>query len=107
MRRASGIRETGRFWGRWVGLLSLLAAGALQAQPVGTTFTYQGRLTDAGNPANGAYDLQLRLFDAASGGAQVGPTLARDDVVVTNGLFTVSLDFGASAFNGCESLASG
>jgi len=71
-----------------------LAAGPLQAQPVGTAFTYQGLLTDAGNPADGAYDLQLALFDAASGGAQVGPTLTRDDVAVASGLFTVSLDFG-------------
>ncbi len=99
MRRASdrGIRETGRDRrpGLWVGLFCLLAAGALQAQPVGTTFTYQGRLTDAGNPASGAYDLELALFDAAGGGTQVGSTLTRDDVVVTNGLFTVNLDFGA------------
>jgi hypothetical protein len=73
----------------------LLSARALVAQPVGTAFTYQGRLTDAGNPATGAYDLQLALFDAASGGAQVGSTLTRDDVVVANGLFTIPLDFGA------------
>jgi hypothetical protein len=76
---------------------TILTAGAALAgaQPVGTVFTYQGRLTDAGNPATGAYDLQLALFDAASGGAQIGSTLTRDDVAVTNGLFTVSLDFGA------------
>jgi hypothetical protein len=73
----------------------LTGAAVAGAQPVGTAFTYQGRLTDAGNPANGSYDLQLALFDAASGGAQVGATLTRDDVVVTNGLFTISLDFGA------------
>ena len=80
-----------------VALATLLGAGpgAVFAQPVGTAFTYQGRLTDAGNPASGAYDLQLALFDAASGGAQIGTTLTRDDVAVTNGLFTVSLDFGA------------
>ena len=76
-------------------LIGLGATGSLQAQPVGTAFTYQGRLTDAGNPANAPYDLQFSLFDAASGGAQVGATLSRDDVVVTNGLFTVSLDFGS------------
>jgi hypothetical protein len=78
-----------------LGTLALLWAGPLVAQPIGTAFTYQGRLTDAGNPASGAYDLQLALFDAASGGAQVGPTLSRDDVALANGLFTVSLDFGA------------
>jgi hypothetical protein len=72
-----------------------LATGAA-AQPIGTAFTYQGRLADAGSPANGPYDLQLALFDAAAGGAQVGPLVTRDDVVVADGLFTVSLDFGAA-----------
>jgi hypothetical protein len=64
------------------------------AQPLGTTFTYQGRLTEGGGPANGGYDLQFVLFDAATGGTQVGPVVTRDDILVTNGLFTVSLDFG-------------
>jgi hypothetical protein len=76
-------------------LLTLLPAPSALSQPVGTAFTYQGRLNDGGTPATGAYDLQLALFDAASGGAPVGPTLTLDDVVVTSGLFTVSLDFGA------------
>src|SRR6185503_5395210 len=76
-------------------LLALLPVAAVRAQPVGTAFTYQGRLTDGGGPASGAYDLELALFDAAAGGAQVGPTLTRDDVAVAEGLFTVSLDFGA------------
>jgi hypothetical protein len=90
-RRILGRRSPGT----WAWLVGLLAAGTLHAQPIGTSFTYQGRLTDAGSPASGAYDLQLALFDAASGGAQVGPTLTRDDVVVGDGLFTTSLDFGA------------
>jgi hypothetical protein len=89
-RAFSSRRRPGLAW-----LIALLAAAPLGAQPVGTAFTYQGRLLDAGSPATGTYDLQVALFDAASGGAQVGPTLTRDDVVVTNGLFTVSLDFGA------------
>ena len=37
--------------------------------PVGTTFTYQGRLIDGGIAANGAYDLRFKLFDAATGRA--------------------------------------
>ncbi|HET9317351.1 MAG TPA: hypothetical protein VFQ51_17300, partial [Vicinamibacteria bacterium] len=86
-------RLRGRLWA--LGTIALLWAGPLRAQPIGTAFTYQGRLTDAGNPASGPYDLQLVLFDAATGGGQVGPTLSRDDVAVANGLFTVSLDFGA------------
>lgn len=65
-----------------------------------TAFTYQGRLTDGGSPANGVYDLRFILYDAETGGAQVGGIVAKEDVTVTNGLFSVELDFGASAFTG-------
>ncbi len=68
---------------------------------VGTAFTYQGRLSDGGSPANGAYDLRFSLFDAASGGAQVGSTLTNNDVIVASGLFNVSLDFGV-VFDGSQ-----
>ncbi|MCA9870802.1 MAG: hypothetical protein KDH90_25960 [Anaerolineae bacterium] len=68
--------------------------------PVSTVFTYQGRLTDSGSPANGAYDLRFSLFDAASSGAQIGSTQTLNDVAVTDGYFTVSLDFGATVFQG-------
>jgi hypothetical protein len=67
---------------------------------LGSGFSYQGRLTDAGSPANGAYDLRFILYDAETGGAQVGSTVEKGDVAVTNGLFSTDLDFGASAFNG-------
>jgi hypothetical protein len=61
---------------------------------VGTAFTYQGRLVDSSNPANGTFDFRFILYDTEVGGAQVGPTLTKDDLVVTDGLFTVLLDFG-------------
>ncbi len=67
--------------------------------PQGTAFTYQGRLTNAGAPAGGSYDFEFRLFDASSGGAQVGPTVPVTGLPVTAGLFTAALDFG-SAFAG-------
>jgi hypothetical protein len=67
-----------------------------------TAFDYQGRLSDGGNPANGSYDLQFRLFDALTSGSQIASTLVREDVVVTNGVFGVSLDFGAAAFPGAN-----
>src|SRR5438477_3557302 len=85
------------------GLAVLVAVGAasVRAQPPqGTAFTYQGRLTTSGAPATGSYDLQFLLYDASSGGAQVGPLLQRINVAVASGLFTVSLDFGAGAFAG-------
>ena len=71
------------------------------ATALGTGFTYQGRLTDAGSPANATYDIRFILYDAETGGAQVGTvTIAKEDVSVVNGLFSVDLDFGATAFNG-------
>ncbi|MCK4451743.1 MAG: hypothetical protein KAX26_14250, partial [Anaerolineae bacterium] len=67
---------------------------------VGTVFTYQGRLTDGGSPANGEYDFQFELYDAASGGAQVGSMVPKENTAVTDGLFTVELDFGSGIFTG-------
>ena len=86
-----------------VALLSLMAAlPAAQAQgPVSSVFTYQGQLFDGVLPAEGTYDLQFKLFTAPTTppGVQVGATQVFDNVPVTDGLFTVGLDFG-SQFNG-------
>jgi hypothetical protein len=67
--------------------------GAAPQALVGMGFTYQGRLTDGGIPANGAYDFGFVLQDAPSSGNQVASTYVQD-VEVTEGLFTVELDFG-------------
>jgi hypothetical protein len=67
---------------------------------VGTAFTYQGSLKDGANPASGQYDLQFTLFDAATGGNQVGSPVTVSNQTVSEGLFTVQLDFGASSFEG-------
>jgi len=80
-------------------LLALLAAPS-EAAPLGTAFTYQGRLTDGSGPATGNYDLQFIMRDAASGGNQIGATLVNSPVAVNNGLSTVTLDFGSSPFDG-------
>lgn len=48
-----------------VSLLLLCLSLSVAAQT--TAFTYQGKLTDAGNPANDNYDLQFKLFDALIG----------------------------------------
>ncbi|MFZ1701705.1 MAG: tail fiber domain-containing protein [Pyrinomonadaceae bacterium] len=71
----------------------VLFVGATSAQT--TAFTYQGSLNDGANPANGNYDLEFRLFDAVSGGAQQGATVTVNSVAVANGMFSVSLDFGS------------
>jgi Chaperone of endosialidase len=79
--------------------LTALLALATLARAQGTAFTYQGRLTENGATANGANDFTFTLYDAASGGATVGVSNVVNDLAVTNGLFTVTLDFGA-AFDG-------
>ena len=83
-----------------VALVILLGATAASAQT--TSFTYQGRLTDGGTPANGNYDLQFALWTSLTNGVQVGSTQTSNTVAVSNGVFTVSLDFGANAFPGCR-----
>src|SRR5947209_3746818 len=77
-------------------LLTLaMLADANHVSAQGTAFTYQGRLTDGGNPANGAYDLTFTLFNASSGGATLGASNVFNDLLISNGLFTVTLEFGA------------
>ena len=61
----------------------------------GTAFTYQGRLSDTGNAANGSYDLQFTLYSSATGPGSVAGPIPKPGVVLSNGLFTVTLDFGA------------
>ncbi len=63
-------------------------------------FTYQGRLMDNGQPANGSYDIRVALTDALNGGNQIGTALTNAPVPVSNGLFLVVLDFGGEAFDG-------
>jgi hypothetical protein len=82
-------------------VLVFLAGGApagLLAQ--GTAFQYQGQLIDGGVPANAAYDLRFAVYDAGVNGNLVGTAITNLDVPVSNGLFSVTLDFGANVFAG-------
>ncbi|MEK7684426.1 MAG: hypothetical protein AAB466_03275, partial [Verrucomicrobiota bacterium] len=80
-------------------LTSLLLLGHLLTATAQTTaFTYNGRLADSGTPANGTYELQFTLHAAASAGSALGSAIAV--APVANGLFTVTLDFGATVFSG-------
>ena len=80
-------------------ILFVLSVNATFSQT--TEFTYQGKLNDNGNPANASYDMQFKLFDATNNGNQVGSTITRQGIQVTNGIFTVRLDFGAN-FDGTD-----
>jgi hypothetical protein len=84
---------------RIIALLGLLS-GIVTASPLGTAFTYHGRLTDGSSPANGSYDFRFAVYDAASGGTQQGATIAADALDVANGLFLTTLDFSTGVFSG-------
>ncbi len=73
----------------------LLLSGSVYSQPTG--FTYQGVLKTGEAPANGQFDFTVKLFDAS--GTQLGNTNSFSNITVTNGLYTLVLDFGEN-FNG-------
>src|SRR5207248_447770 len=56
---------------------------------------FQGTLKDSANPANGNYDFDFLLYDASSGGTQLGTTQSKANIAVLNGIFAVLLDFGS------------
>ena len=88
-------------------MLTILALGLMiwlvgftEAAPMGTAWTYQGRLIDANNVADGEYDFQFKLYDAKTAGVQQASTFDVNDLDVIDGYFTVELDFGSDVFNG-------
>jgi hypothetical protein len=83
-------------------LLTAVLALATEARAQTTAFTYQGRLMVNGAPANGTNDLTFTLYNAASAGATLGVSNVVNDLAISNGLFTVTLDYGASAFDGSD-----
>ncbi len=77
--------------------VSLSHAGTSMSQS--NAFTYQGQLSASGSAANGNYDMTFALFDAATGGNQVGATVLASQYPVAAGLFTIDLKF-PGAFTG-------
>jgi formylglycine-generating enzyme required for sulfatase activity len=87
----------------------LLIAGSLlgsrlshsaAAAPLGSGFSYQGRLLESGAPANGRFDLRFELFGGETGGSPSAEALTAANVAISNGLFTTILDFGTNVFAG-------
>src|SRR5262249_51355595 len=73
------------------------AKAARAATPLGTGFTYQGQLRQNGSPVTGTRNLRFSLWDAQStspgvGGDQLGASQTLDNVSVSGGLFTVTLN---------------
>lgn len=91
-------------------LISLVSAAVIAAAcgsavaQVGTAITYQGQLKNSGNAVNSATDMEFSLWTAASGGSQVGSTVTSLAVSVTQGLFTVPIDFGVNPYTADQAL---
>ena len=86
-------------------LPSLFAPARSSAQTAATgAFTYQGQILNSGQAYSGTADLEFALYDAVTGGAQVGATQTVSGVTVASGVFTVTLNgagqFGTSPFSG-------
>jgi len=73
---------------------------AVHSDPLGAAFTYQGELVEAGVPGNGNYQMTFELFDAVSGGNSKSMVIGPFGVNVSDGIFTVELDFGPGPFDG-------
>lgn len=80
--------------------LILLVVMNSQLTPVyaqGTAITYQGRFNDSGIPYNGNAEFQPTLWSAPTEGSLIASNSPNQIAVsVTNGLFTLTLDFGTN-----------
>jgi len=85
-----------------IALLTLSAGVSAQTTTLSSTFTYQGYLTGANGAVSGTCDFQFSLYDALTSGAQIGTTLTKTNVTVSNGTFSTPLDFGVTAFDGAD-----
>ncbi len=74
-------------------VIGFVSVGHAAPQP--SSFTYQGRLTDAGGPVDTTVNATFRLFDAQVGGSQIGADIVRI-VTPDDGVFSETLDFGLS-----------
>lgn len=79
---------------RLIMTLLIIVASVSLVEAQQTAFSYQGKLTDNGAPANGNYDLQFDLWSAITNGNQVSPRKTVANVPVNGGVFTVTVDFG-------------
>lgn len=78
----------------------LLFSTIVNADPVGTRFSYQGQLLDNGLAQTGDFTFEFSLYADESGGSSLATMPEMTGVPVNNGLFTVELDFGDAHFDG-------
>lgn len=81
-------------------LCAIVTSAAEAGTPQSTLFTYQGKLSANGQPANGNFDMTFRLYDAETSGSPVGNAYFASQYPVANGMFTIDLGFPGVTFNG-------
>ncbi len=81
-------------------LLSTINDHLSTALAQGTAFSYQGQLQNNGSPASGTYNLTFSLFTNSTSGTAVAGPVTNNAVAITNGLFTVLINFGSDPFTG-------
>ncbi|HTY88054.1 MAG TPA: tail fiber domain-containing protein [Candidatus Acidoferrum sp.] len=87
---------------RIIAICYLLSAISEMACAQGTAFSYQGRLNDGSGPAGGIYDLRFAIYDLVTNGTLIVGPVTNSATSVSNGLFTVMLDFGVTPFTGAD-----
>lgn len=98
--RCSSIRRVRTLAALAIASFAATLAPIAHAQSISqTSFTYQGRLTDADQPASGPITLGFTLFANATGGSPLAPQITVPGVTPdADGQFTVPLDFASSYF---------
>ena len=81
---------------------AFLASSTMPTFAAADAFTYQGELKLAGETVNDVCDFRFRLYDAASGGSQLGSEITVSNVTVVDGRITANLDFGSNVFDGSD-----
>ncbi len=80
----------------------LFLAAALNLSAQGNAISYQGQLYASGALAKTNYDFRFAVFDAPTNGSQISIYVTNLAVPVSNGLFSVKLNFGPGVFNGTD-----
>lgn len=71
-------------------------------QPAPSEITYQGRVDNAGTPANEPYDVAFTIYAEPTGGLPIVFGQEKTNIPVINGVFTAGFDFGYAPWESLE-----
>ena len=80
------------------GLAALASPATAGDPPLSTGFSYQGLLTNQGQPVEGPVFFRFTLWDSENGGGQLAPD-QQGEITLDKGLLNTTLDFGVDPFN--------